>query len=77
MGNPIDLKTASFDHKEAVALINCAVYPTLGGSPRISEIGVIVGLLDMNDEVEIIVKFQSSVSQYTKSELLKKFTIDC
>ncbi|KFZ30051.1 hypothetical protein IDSA_05770 [Pseudidiomarina salinarum] len=70
------MQTAIFSHDEAVSLIHCAVYPNTSADPSIAEIGVVVGLLDMNDEVELIVKFQSSVSQYTKSELISQFVIE-
>ena len=76
MTNPIDPQTTIFSHDEAVSLIHCAVYPRTSTNPNIGEIGVVVGLLDMNDEVELIIKFQSSVSQYTKSELISQFVID-
>ena len=76
MTNPIDPQTVSFSHDEAISLIHSAVYPRTSPDPSIGDIGVVVGLLDMNDEVELIIKFQSSVSQYTKSELISQFVIE-
>ncbi len=77
MGKKLGIKNMTFTHAEAVELIHCAVHPLDTESPTISQIGVVVGLLDMNDEVELIVKFQSSVSQFTKSEFVTKFQVEC
>ena len=44
----------------------------------IDNIGVVCGVLTMNDEVEVVVKFFSGLRQYTKTEfeaeLIKIFT---
>lgn len=42
---------------------------------EIARIGVISGFVDLNDEVEVIVKFMGGVEQYTKEEFRKKLTL--
>ncbi|RUO72496.1 hypothetical protein CWI80_08060 [Pseudidiomarina sediminum] len=77
MTHQVDRDTTIFTHDEAVSLINHAVHPNNNHTHQIKDIGVIVGVLDMNHEVEVIVKFQSCVKQFTKLELFTKFTIEC
>lgn len=77
MSEHITLSGLPFTHDEAISIIHCEIYDKKLRQPQTADIGVIVGLLDMNDEVEVIVKFLSSVRQFTKSELTAQFLIEC
>lgn len=61
--------------------VNKLMYTTLikkdkeNNKLEISRIGVISGFVDLNDELEVIVKFMDTIEQYTKSELSKKTTL--
>ena len=45
------------------------------GSLEISKIGIISGFVDLNGELEVIVKFMDGVQQYTKEEFSEKLTM--
>lgn len=77
MSEQITLSGAPFTHAEAISIIHCEIYDKQLQEPQTADIGVVVGVLDMNDEVEVIVKFLSSVRQFTKSELIAQFSIEC
>lgn len=77
MSEQITLSGAPFTHAEAISIIHCEIYDKQLQEPQTADIGVVVGVLDMNDEVEVIVKFLSSVRQFTKSELIEQFSIEC
>lgn len=71
-----------FNKHEAFELIDQMVRkeaePGADKNNYIDNIGVVCGVLVMNEEVEVVVKFFSGVRQYTKSEfeqdLVKIFT---
>lgn len=77
MSEQITLSGAPFTHAEAISIIHCEIYDKQLREPQTADIGVIVGVLDMNDEIEVIVKFLSAVRQFTKSELIAQFSIEC
>nr|WP_067286154.1 hypothetical protein [Marinobacterium profundum] len=63
----------SFELQEAFALVNREVIrledrDTLP-APPIEAIGVVCGVLTMNDEIEILVRFADSMEQLVKTEL--------
>jgi len=66
-----------FEIEEACALLNYAVVELDNNSkkPQIRDIGIIVGVLTFNDEVELIVKFLDELRQYTKSEFASQLKI--
>ncbi|PTY38073.1 hypothetical protein BGP77_16610 [Saccharospirillum sp. MSK14-1] len=66
------LLTPTFSIESAVQYLNYTVAErTKPESERYrpSQRGVIVGVLTMNDEVELIIKFMEGVRQYTLSEV--------
>lgn len=63
----------TFDLEEAVSLIyQLAVLkknaPKLGQKPSITQIGHICGVLTINDQIEIVIKFHDEMRQFTKEE---------
>lgn len=69
-----------FTLEEAVALIYRTV--VLGQDtgkrrtlPDITCIGVICGVLAMNDQIEVVVKFHDTLRQFTKEEFVTTVTI--
>lgn len=66
-----------FELQEACALINYTVVglDNSAKNPRIADIGIICGVLTVNDEVELVVKFMDELRQYTKSEFAKNLKI--
>ncbi|GLQ29672.1 hypothetical protein [Litoribrevibacter albus] len=72
-----DMFENQFDIEEAKSLM----YRTLlrkekePGQLDITKIGVISGFVDLNGELEVIVKFIDKIEQFTKSELYAKTTL--
>ncbi|WP_224797274.1 hypothetical protein [Idiomarina abyssalis] len=62
-------KTKEFEIDEAVSLLNMAIHRAGIEKPQFEDIGLIVGILCMNEEVEVIVKFHNELRQFTRSEL--------
>ena len=63
----------TFDLEEAVSLIyRLAVLkknaPKLGQKLSITQIGHICGVLTLNDQIEIVIKFHDEMRQFTKEE---------
>ena len=63
----------TFDLEEAVSLIyRLAVLkknaPKLGQKYSITQIGHICGVLTINDQIEIVIKFHDEMRQFTKKE---------
>ncbi|WP_415906256.1 hypothetical protein ACMXYX_15820 [Neptuniibacter sp. QD72_48] len=56
-------------HQEIVRLEDRAYLPI----PPNDKAGLIVGVIDLNDEVEVLVKFEEGVLQLTKNELRTGF----
>ena len=62
----------SFTVKQACDLIDHPVTNKRTSKPKsITEIGLVVGLLHLNEEVEIIVKYIDGLKQYTGHEFTK------
>ncbi len=67
---------ASFSIPEVVALINLTVIKHDRGDKFLPEnLGIICGVLTLNDEVEIVVKFIDRVGQFTKAEFQKVYRV--
>ncbi|MEH6542467.1 MAG: hypothetical protein V7721_00865 [Porticoccaceae bacterium] len=66
-----------FDLDEAYPLINLTVVSidTQSTTPSITEIGIICGVLSINDEVELVIKFMDELRQYTKTEFVSQLKI--
>uniref|UniRef100_UPI00259AC001 hypothetical protein n=1 Tax=uncultured Rheinheimera sp. TaxID=400532 RepID=UPI00259AC001 len=67
---------ANFTIEEVVALLNLPVIKqnrTEHFQPE--NIGLIVGVLTLNDEVEMVVKFIDHVTQFTKREFNKQYRV--
>ena len=66
-----------FELPEACDLLNLTVVSLDSSSipPSISEIGLICGVLTVNDEVELVIKFLDQLRQYTKSEFVSQLEI--
>ncbi len=63
----------TFDLEEAVSLIyRLSVLKKnaskLGQKPSITQIGHICGVLTLNDQIEIVIKFHDEMRQFTKEE---------
>jgi len=43
--------------------------------PSISKSGIVVGVLTMNEEIEVLVKFSNQMEQLTKTEFCGDFTL--
>lgn len=66
-----------FEIDEACALINLTVVDldTTQEPPQIKDIGIICGVLTVNDEVELVVKFLDELRQYTKDEFVRSLKL--
>jgi len=66
-----------FEIEEACELLNLTVVAldNTHTPPRISEIGIICGVLTCNEEVEIVIKFLDQLRQYTKAEFIAQLKI--
>ena len=65
------MENNQFTLEEAFLLINKIVLERdrvhIGGK-EVASLGTVVGLLTMNDEIELVVKFSTRLSQLTKEE---------
>ncbi|MEP4545668.1 MAG: hypothetical protein ABJ000_05755 [Saccharospirillum sp.] len=78
MAQIIELPIDGFSLKEAVTYLNFPVADkakTATQRYKISELGIIVGVLTMNDEVELIIKIADGVEQLTRSEFTARFEV--
>lgn len=67
---------ASFTIEEVVALLNLTVIKQNRSHHYQPEnIGLIVGVLTLNDEVEMVIKFVDHVTQFTKREFNKQYRV--
>lgn len=70
----------TFNLEEAVSLIyRLAVLkqdaPEPGKKYTITQIGHICGVLTLNDQIEIVIKFHDEMRQFTKEEFQNKVTV--
>ncbi len=64
-----------FELHEAVQLINTTVMAKERlrlGDQTVSSIGIVVGVLSLNEEVEVVIKFMDRVTQMTKREFVSE-----
>lgn len=73
---PVGLEL-TFTIQEAVDLINChVVHRThIEQEPELAHIGFIAGLLTLNDEVELLVKFMNSMEQVGKRSFEQDYRV--
>lgn len=66
-----------FELDEACALINLTVVDLdITNEPaEIKDIGIICGVLTVNEEVELVIKFFDELRQYTRAEFLKTLKV--
>jgi hypothetical protein len=61
---------------EVVKLINMTVIRNnLDDKFKPENLGIIVGVLTLNDEVEMVVKFIDRITQFTKSEFSRNYKV--
>jgi hypothetical protein len=66
----------SFNIDEVVRLINRPIIRNEKGNKFIPEnIGLIVGVVTLNQEVEMVVKFIDRITQFTKTEFNKAYRV--
>jgi hypothetical protein len=66
-----------FALEEATAMLNCHVVPKdlVDQQPNIDVIGFVAGVITLNDEVEILLKFQDSLQQVGKFEFIRRYLV--
>lgn len=76
MNQKSQTNTAEFTIQEVVALINYTVIKHDRGDHFVPEnLGIICGVLTLNQEIEMVVKFVDRVGQFTKSEFNKNYRV--
>lgn len=76
MNQKNQLQSTEFSIKEVVALLNYTVIKHDKGDHFLPEnLGIICGVLTLNNEVEMVVKFIDRVGQFTKSEFNKHYRV--
>jgi hypothetical protein len=71
----------AFTLDEAVALIyrlavrNQHLKQDRNTKPSITEIGHVCGVLTLNDQIELVIKFHDELRQFTKAEFCAKVTL--
>ncbi|PLW81710.1 hypothetical protein CWI75_14725 [Kineobactrum sediminis] len=71
------VSSLNFTIEEATELFNCHVVRKefLGKPPEIAKIGFVAGVITLNDEVEILIKFMESIEQIGKAEFQQKYAV--
>jgi len=66
-----------FTLKEATELMYHEVMrkSEIGMKPTVEKVGVISGILNVNNEMEVIVQFLGGIEQFTKEELESQLTV--
>lgn len=76
MNQKNQLQSTEFSIKEVVALLNYTVIKhDKGGHFMPENLGIICGVLTLNNEVEMVVKFIDRVGQFTKSEFNRHYRV--
>lgn len=65
----------TFSIPQAVALLNQVVAYRDVHSPRIEDLGVVSGLLVLNDEPEVLVKFIDRMEQSNRGEFCARYRV--
>ena len=64
----------TFELQEAVSLINQMVTKNGAKISSSTDIGIVSGVLAMNDQIELVIKFEDILDQTTKDEFYKRYT---
>ncbi|WP_333797362.1 hypothetical protein [Rheinheimera sp.] len=76
MNKKMNTQSTSFTVNEVVLLLNLTVIKQDRGDKFLPEnLGIICGVLTLNEEVEMVVKFIDRVCQFTKSEFNRHYRI--
>lgn len=76
MNHKNQISSAEFTVEEVIKLINFPVVKIERGDNFLPEnIGLVVGVLTLNEQVEVVVKFIDRVSQFTKSEFFRHYRV--
>lgn len=81
MKNKIDLPihtrintlTDEFDFEEACSLMNTLVSHINKNPSNLSDIGIVSGILEVNDEIEIVIRYDDYLEQVGKCEYMDCF----
>ena len=70
----------TFNLEEAIALIyRLAILrknaPAPGKKPALTQIGHICGVLTLNDQIEVVIKFHDQMRQFTKEEFYREIEL--
>ncbi|MCP4978378.1 MAG: hypothetical protein GY931_19705 [Maribacter sp.] len=65
---------STFELQEAVSLINKTVTKKGTKVASTTDIGIISGVLAMNDQIELVIKFENILDQSTKDEFYERYT---
>ena len=68
--------TAQFTVDEAIALLNRIVSPRDTPDPQIEDLGVVVGVLVLNEEPEVLVKRLEHLEQCNRKEFQARFNLE-
>jgi hypothetical protein len=76
MNKKPNTNSTTFTVTEVIALLNLTVIKQDRGDKFLPEnLGIICGVLTLNEEVEMVVKFIDRVCQFTKSEFSRHYRI--
>lgn len=76
MPSPKPVSATEFSVAEVVELLNYPVVKMDRGTEFLPEnIGLIVGVLVLNEQVEMVVKFVDRVTQFTKTEFCRNYRV--
>ena len=76
MNLKLQTQSTQFSINEVVALLNYTVIKHDRGEHFVPEnLGIICGVLSLNEEVEMVVKFIDRVGQFTKAEFNKHYRV--
>jgi hypothetical protein len=64
-------EAACMVHRQIVKIEDRAYFP----NPPNDKVGVVVGLLDINEEIELIVRWIDRMDQYIKAEFCSEFKL--
>jgi len=74
--NSTQYDKSKFNVPEVVNLINSTVISIQPDTPHIPQnLGIVVGVLTLNEEVEMVVKFIDRISQFTKAEFVQLYCV--
>ena len=74
-----DMRPAGFKKEEALGYLHSEVVrkgEDRKGKSIVETHGVVIGLLVLNDEIELVVKWADGIKQYMKSEFLRQLDVE-